>query len=147
MKAKEYLQQLQWLDTVINQKIAELDDLRLKSQGTGSIDYSKDRVQTSSPQEAPYVKLIGRIIDLEAEINTEIDKYVDAKHKIINQIQGLQNANYVALLYKRYVEFKKFEVISVEMNFTYQYTIELHGYALRDFQITYKNLCDSYCNL
>ena len=76
MKAKEYLQQLQRLDTVINQKIKEVDDLRLKSRSVGSIDYSKERVQTSPSGDAPFVKLIGRIIDLEEEINAEIAEYL-----------------------------------------------------------------------
>lgn len=144
MKAKEYLQQLQRLDTVINQKIKELGDLRLKSRSTGSIDYSKERVQTSPSGDAPFVKLIGRIIDLEEEINAEIDAFVDEKHKIINQIQGLQNSKYIEVLYKHYVEFKRLEVVAVEMNFTYQYIVELHGYALKDFQTTYENLLNSY---
>lgn len=140
MKAKEYLQQLQRLDTVINQKIKEVDDLRLKSRSVGSIDYSKERVQTSPSGDAPFVKLIGRIIDLEAEINAEIDAFVDEKHRIINQIQALKNSKYIEILYKHYVEFKKLEVVAVEMNFTYQYVVELHGYALKDFQTTYENL-------
>lgn len=144
MKAKEYLQQLQRLDTVINQKINELSDLRLKSQSTGSIDYSKERVQTSPSGDAPFVKLIGRIIDLEAEINAEIDAFVNEKHRIINQIQALKNSKYIEILYKHYVEFKRLEVIAVEMNFTYQYVVELHGYALKDFQTTYENLLNSY---
>lgn len=144
MKAKEYLQQLQRLDTVINQKIKELGDLRLKSQSTGSIDYSKERVQASPSGDAPFVKLIGRIIDLEEEINAEIDAFVDEKHKIINQIQALKNSKYIEILYKHYVEFKRLEVVAVEMNFTYQYVVELHGYALKDFQITYENLLNSY---
>lgn len=144
MKAKEYLQQLQRLDTVINQKINELGDLRLKSQSTGSIDYSKERVQTSPSGDAPFVKLIGRIIELEEEINAEIDASVDEKHKIINQIQGLKNNKYIEILYKHYVEFKRLEVVAVEMNFTYQYVVELHGYALKDFQTTYENLLNSY---
>lgn len=144
MKAKEYLQQLQRLDTVINQKINELSDLRLKSQSTGSIDYSKERVQTSPSGDAPFVKLIGRIIDLEAEINAEIDAFVNEKHRIINQIQALKNSKYIEILYKHYVEFKRLEVVAVEMNFTYQYVVELHGYALKDFQTTYENLLNSY---
>lgn len=138
MKAKEYLQQLQRLDTVINQKIKELGDLRLKSKSTGAIDYSKERVQTSPSGDAPFVKLIGRIVDLEEEINAEIDRYVDEKHKIINQIQGLKNSDYISLLFKRYVEFKKFETIAVEMNFTYQYVLNMHGYALKEFESAYK---------
>lgn len=144
MKAKEYLQQLQRLDIVINQKIKEVDDLRLKSRSVGSIDYSKERVQTSPSGDAPFVKLIGRIIDLEAEINAEIDAFVDEKHRIINQIQALKNSKYIEILYKHYVEFKRLEVVAVEMNFTYQYVVELHGYALKDFQTTYENLLNSY---
>ena len=47
MRAKEYLQQLRRLDTVIDQKIKELDDLKVKSTCIGGFDYSKERVQTS----------------------------------------------------------------------------------------------------
>lgn len=139
MKAKEYLQQLQRLNTVINQKIKEVHDLRLKSRSTGSIDYSRERVQTSPSGDAPFVKLIGRIIDLEAEINAEIDAFVDEKHKIINQIQTLKNADYISLLYKRYVEYKSLEKICVEMNFSYDYIKHLHGYALKAFEDTVLN--------
>lgn len=140
MKAKEYLQRLQRLDTVISQKMREVEDLREKCISTKSIDYSKDRVQTSPSKDAPFVKMIGQIVDLEEEINSEINSFVQQKHKIINQIQGLKNNKYIEVLYKHYVEFKRLEVVSVEMNFTYQYTRELHGYALQDFERTYKNL-------
>lgn len=139
MKAKEYLLRLQRLDTVINQKIKELGDLRTMSVSAGGIDYSKERVQTSPSGDAPFVRTIHRIVDLEEEINREIDRYVDEKHEIINQIQGLTDTRYIDLLFKRYVEFKKFETIAVEMNFTYQYAIELHGHALQDFEKTYLN--------
>lgn len=134
MKAKEYLQQLQRLDTVINQKIKEVQDLRLQAQSGSGLDYSKERVQSSPSGDAPFVKPICRIIDLEAEINAEIDKFVDEKHKIINQIQGLKNSDYISLLFKRYVEFKSLEKICVEMNFSYDYIKHLHGYALQDFE-------------
>lgn len=140
MSAKEYLQQLKRLDTVINQKIEELKNLRSTIYGVGSIDYSKERVQTSQSANAPFVKAADRIADLEIEINQEIDNFVDEKHKIINQIQGLQNINHINLLFKRYVEFKSLEVIAVEMNFTYQYTRRLHGTALQDFENSYKKI-------
>ena len=138
MKAKEYLQQLQRLDTIISQKMVELEDLHLKVTSTGSIDYSKERVQTSPSGDAPFANMIARIADLEDEINAEIDRFVDEKHKIINQIQGLKNSDYISLLFKRYVEFKKFETIAVEMNFTYQYVLNMHGYALKEFESAYK---------
>lgn len=143
MKAKEYLQQLQRLDTMINQKIKELGDLRLMSQSAGGIDYSKERVQSSPSGDAPFVKPVLRMIELEQEINAEIDRFVDEKHEIINQIQALQNPKHIDILYKHYVEFKRLEIVAVEMNFTYQYIVELHGTALKEFQLTHENLLNS----
>lgn len=143
MTAKEYLQKLQRLDTMINQKIKELGDLRIMSRSVGGIDYSKERVQTSPSGDAPFVKMIGRMYDLEQEISSEIDKFIDEKHLIINQIQALQNSKYIEILYKHYVEFKRLEVVAVEMNFTYQYIVELHGYALKEFQTTHETLLKS----
>ena len=64
MRAKEYLQQLRRLDTVIDQKIKELDDLRSMSTSVGSIDYSKERVQTSPSGDAPFVKIVNKMIEL-----------------------------------------------------------------------------------
>ena len=143
MKAKEYLQQLQRLDTIINQKIKELGDLRLMSQSVGGIDYSKECVQSSLSGDAPFVKPVLRMIELEQEINAEIDRFVDEKHEIINQIQALQNPKHIDILYKHYVEFKRLEIVAVEMNFTYQYIVELHGTALKEFQLTHENLLNS----
>lgn len=143
MKAKEYLQQLQRLDTMINQKIKELGDLRLMPQSVDGIDYSKERVQSSPSGDAPFVKPVLRMIELEQEINAEIDRFVDEKHEIINQIQALQNPKHIDILYKHYVEFKRLEIVAVEMNFTYQYIVELHGTALKEFQLTHENLLNS----
>jgi hypothetical protein len=143
MKAKEYLQQLQRLDTMINQKIKELGNLRLMSQSVGGIDYSKERVQSSPSGDAPFVEPVLRMIELEQEINAEIDRFVYEKHEIINQIQALQNQKHIDILYKHYVEFKRLEIVAVEMNFTYQYIVELHGTALKEFQLTHENLLNS----
>nr|DAO87965.1 MAG TPA: Protein of unknown function (DUF1492) [Caudoviricetes sp.] len=137
MRAKEYLQQLRRLDTVIDQKIKELDDLKVKSTCIGGFDYSKERVQTSPSGDAPYAKTVHRMIDLNEKINRDIDDFVDRKHKIINEIQSLENTKHIQILFKKYVEYKSFEQISVEMNYTYQYIVLLHGYALKEFSQKY----------
>ena len=136
-KAKEYLQRLKKLNTIIDQKVGELSDLRAISKKISNTDYSKDRVQTYTCRDAPFTDTILQIIELEHEINREIDAFVDEKHRIINQIQSLQNSKYIEVLYRRYVEFKQFEEIAVAMNYTYDYVRELHGYALRDFEKTH----------
>ena len=139
MKAKDYLKQLELLDTKINQKLQQEAELRAMADGVGAIDYAKDRVQ-SSPNGDAMSNTVIRYIMLEQEIDNQIDQFVDMKNTIINQIQGLKDVNHMKILFKRYVEFKRLEVIAVEMNYTYQYTRELHGYALSEFQRTYTNL-------
>ena len=135
MTAKEYLQQLHKADVIINQRIQEKADLRARLSSIGSFDYSKERVQTSLPE-----RQIARIIDLENEIDSLIDDYVDLKHKIIGEIHNMKKPDHIRILYKRYVENKRLEQITVEMNYTYQYVRELHGYALQEFETTYTNL-------
>lgn len=134
MKAKEYLKKLQWLDTAITQKISELDDLRMKLCSVSGIDYSKEQVQSTHSGDAAFVNTICKIEELEKEVDAEIDNFIVEKHKIINQIQKLGNTKHIDILYKKYVEFKSLELVSVEMNYTYQYIVLLHGYALKEFQ-------------
>ena len=132
MTPKEYLMQIQKLNVLIDQRIAELDELR-HFDGVSGIDYSKDRVQTSPQGEAPFVKVIEKIMILEEQINGNIDKFVDLKNKVIGEIQGLSNPVHIQILYKKYVEFKRLEVIAVEMNYSYDYIKHQHGYALQAF--------------
>lgn len=134
MTAKEYLQQLHKADVIINQRIQEKADLRARLSSIGSFDYSKERVQTSLPEGAGYERQIEKIIDLENEIDQLIDDYVDLKHKIIGEIQNLNNTDQIKILYKRYVLGEKFEQIAVDLNFSIRNVYKIHGYALREFQ-------------
>ena len=71
---------------------------------------------------------------MENEINDEIDRFIDKKHRMINQIQNLDNTKYIQVLYKRYVEYKRLEMVACEMAYTFQYVVLLHGQALKDFE-------------
>lgn len=137
MTAKEYLKQLHKADVIISQRIKEKDDLRTMSTSIGSFDYSKERVQTSPPSSAPHEDFVNKAVDLENEINRLIDDYIDLKHKIIGQIHGLHDVRYVDVLYKRYVENKRLDVIAAEMNYEYNHIRHLHGRALQEFERRY----------
>ena len=136
MKAKQYLKELKRLDTCIKQKMQEKQYLVLRSVSTVAPPLNHERVQTSSVGDK-ISGVVTSIIDLEKEIDAELDNFVNQKHKVINQIQGLSNETYVSLLYKRYVEYKRLETIAAEMNYTYQYVREVHGFALQEFDKLY----------
>ena len=137
MIAKEYLQQLQKINMLINQRMQEKADLSAMSRCIASFDYTKNRVQTSPLEAASFTKTIEKIVVLEEEINGLIQEYVDLKHKIIGEIQGLKNCKFIEILHKKYVEGKGLERVADEMGYTFQYIVLLHGNALKEFSNKY----------
>lgn len=137
MTAKEYLQQLHRADVIIKQKVQEKADVRARLSSIGSLDYSKERVQTSPEMGAWYEKQIEKLMDLEQEIDCLIDGYIGLKHKIISEIHELNHDKHIEILYKKYVEGKRLEEVAVEMRYSFQYIVLLHGYALKEFSEKY----------
>ena len=133
MTAKEYLQQLERADVIIEQKMKEQADLEELSKCVRAIDYVKDRVSSSGTGDAPFVNPVLKIVMLEQEINAEIDKYVDLKRKITGEIQSLQDPQFIKVLFKRYVEYKGFDKIAVELECSERNVYTIHGQALKDF--------------
>lgn len=138
LTAKQYLDQLRVINTKINQKMEELADLMTAATSTGAIDYSKDRVQTS-PQNAQENR-ICKYVDLDAEINREIDEFVDIKHRVTKEIQELNVNYYIKILFKVYVQYKTVKDAANEIGLSYQYVRDLHKKALKAFEELHTDL-------
>lgn len=128
MNAKRYLEQLEVIDTKIQQKLEELDALKTDACSTGGIDYSADRVQTSKSGDS-LCNAVTRYISLDEEINREIDEFADIKHDVIKQIQSLNVKNYIQVLFKVYVQYKSVKIAAGEMKMSYQYVRNIHLYG------------------
>ena len=128
--AKEYLSKIRKLDIQVAQRITELNQMRERLSIITGIDYSKDRVQTMP---STGNKQIEAIVDMENEILRLVQEETETKHKIIGEIQQLENPIYVDILFRRYVECHSFEKISCDMGYVYNYVCNLHGEALEDF--------------
>lgn len=138
MTAKEYLSEVQKLQNDIELEQRELQSVRDAATRI-TTSYSGVKVQSNSH----YDKVADnatKIADLESEIVTDIEQLFALKHRIINQIQGLGNINYVNVLYFRYVELNDFFTIAEQMNYTYQYVVFLHGKALKAFEKQYQDI-------
>ena len=138
LTAKQYLEQLQELDTNINQDLERLDEMRVGATCIGSIDYSRERVQASSSEGLS--DEVIRYIALDEHINEEIDRFINAREQIIKEIRGLHVNNYIQVLFKVYVQFKSIKTAAFEMGMSYAYVRELHRKALEMFEKIYKNL-------
>ena len=81
MTAKEYLSQAYRLDQRIDSNIAEITRLREMACGISSPSW-EEKVQTSRNTDAPFVRCLEKIMDLEKVVNSEIDTLVDLKRQI-----------------------------------------------------------------
>ena len=138
--AKQYLLQLPRLKVMIDQKLEEKESLRA-SLGSMSIDYTSEQVRSGLYRnQSFFAEKISKIVDLESEIDSMLLLFIEKQHEIVGKIHLLTDIKYIQLLFKRYVENKRFEQISEEMFLDYNYVRRLHFQAVDSFQKTNKNL-------
>ncbi len=133
MKAKEYLLQIETLQTKIEQKRQRAKEYRELALTSGGFDYSKERVQTSNlggQIENPVIRYIA----LEQEISEDVLNLQQIKDKITGEIHNINNPDFIKLLYKRYVESINLSVIAKEMQYSYDRIRHMHGEALKEFE-------------
>lgn len=129
MTAKEYLEQIELMDTKINNKLVELYQLRcLTTSITAPTD--KEAVQTSGNKDK-IGSIVAKIVDLENEINSMIDDFITIKQGCISTIEKINNPLLYNILHKHYVQYKSLVEIANEENYSYQYIVEAHGSALK----------------
>lgn len=135
MTAKLYLKRIKILDMMINHRLKQAEDIRDKAFTVSAIDTTKERIQSSPSADGN--KYIERYVDLMNEIDDLIDRYVDSKNIVINQIHNLDNEKHSEVLYLRYVEYLLFNEIAVRMHYTKDYIWKLHREALNEFEKQY----------
>lgn len=136
MRASEYLGQIKILTLRIAQKQGELERIRNEASGIRAMAYDSDRVQSSPTDRMP--DLVIRCIEIEKEIQEDIERNIEIRHQIINQIQGLPDIRHVQVLYSKYVELKDNSDIASEMSYAEDYVRKLIGIALGEFERRYR---------
>lgn len=139
MTAKDYLKQIEQLDIKIRQKSEELACLRETAGGAAAIRYDKDNIQVST-QGDMLERAVIRLVELEDKILEDKLKLATLRDQIIDQIQALDDKRYVEILFRRYVNYDKFEKIALDLSYDYVYLRALHGEALGNFETRYSNI-------
>jgi hypothetical protein len=133
MTTKEYLGQAYRLDQRINSKleqIASLNDLATKCTGVLTGMPRNPNRGTSTMADA-----VAKIVDLQAEINRDIDRLVDLKREMVSLIKAVDNTEYQTLLELRYLCFKTWEQISVDMGYSIQHIYRLREKAYDEIRV------------
>lgn len=134
MTAKEYLSQAYRLDQRINSDIEEIGRLREMALGISSPSW-EEKVQTSRKTDAPFVRCLEKIMDMEDTVNREIDTLVDLKRQIRTVIESVPNTDEQLVLRYRYIHNCTWEQIGNEMNADARTIRRWHGSALQKVKV------------
>lgn len=102
MWAKRYLQEIQRLEELLNQRLEELASLKAM-HGLRGCNLS-EKVQTSTKGDNLESAVI-KCVELQDKVKAMIDEFADKKNKVITEIQSLDDKSYSDILYKRYIRY------------------------------------------
>lgn len=114
MTAKEYLKQAYRLDHRINSDIAEMERLREMASSVGSPGF-EEHYNPNRPTEAPFIRCLERVWELQDKINAEIDKLIDLKEQMRGVIETVVNVDEQMVLRYRYIHNMTWEQIGDEL--------------------------------
>jgi hypothetical protein len=132
LDARVYLQQIAKDDKLIQNKCVEVYQLRCLATSV-TAPMGTEPVQTSGVSDK-VGNITAKIVDLEAEINRMIDKFIDDKQERIKVIEQIDDELQYTILHKHYVQGKKFSLIAEEEHYSTEWISKSHSKALAKVQ-------------
>lgn len=130
-RAQEYLEQIEMYDAMIDEMVAEVDQLKAKAYKI-----------TSTMQDVPTFgggagDKVGdgatALVDLAREIDEATDRFVDLKREAAGLLRQIRKAKYYKILSMRYFRYMPFQQIASAMGCNVRNAQKMHGRALQVF--------------
>lgn len=131
-EAQIYLEQVEKYDSIIKNKLIEQQQWKDIALGI-TANMEGERVQSSGTQ-SKMADAVGRCVDMEAEIDSLVDKLIDLKKEVLQVIEGLPSAMQYNCLHMKYIQYKEFWEIADKYGKDYSWATTLHGRALKNVQ-------------
>ena len=130
MTPKEYLRQAYRLDHRINSDIAEMERLQ-EMVGTVSSPSLEEHYNPNRPTEAPFIRRLEKVWELQDKINREIDWFIDLKAQMRDVIATVSDADEQMVLRYRYIHNMTWEQIGDELHADRTTVFRWHNAALK----------------
>lgn len=130
MTPKEYLRQAYRLDHRINSDIAEMERLQ-EMVGTVSSPSLEKHYNPNRPTEAPFIRRLEKVWELQDKINREIDRFIDLKAQMRDVIATVSDADEQMVLRYRYIHNMTWEQIGDELHADRTTVFRWHNAALK----------------
>jgi hypothetical protein len=127
-----YLEQVERIDIAIKNKLVERQQwLEIALGITANMD--GERVQSSGAKDK-MSDAVAKCVDMEAEIDSLIDKLVDTKREVIHIIEQVNSTVEYNLLHMRYIQYKSLQDIADYYGKDYGWATTTHGRAIKSVQ-------------
>ena len=130
MSAKQYLQQIYRCNELIQENLAEIENLRAMSTSIASPDLTKERVSSTHSHEAPFVNAVNKLVDLEKTTDAKMAELLDLRMEIRETISLVEDAKQILVLRYRYIDLIKWEDIAEKMDYALKSVYRIHSAAL-----------------
>lgn len=114
MTAERYLSQAYRLDQRIQLDQAELDNLKTLAASVGSPGFDEHN-NPNRPTDAPFVKTLERIWEMEQKISTELSQLILLKQEILMVLSKVNDVDERLVLTYRYLKNMSWSEISIEL--------------------------------
>lgn len=131
----KYLKRYINLDREIDRKLEEVARLRSKLTRVTEVYSTEPRGGGSIYGKTE--EILAKIVDLEKEIDTDVDRLVTIRDGIKTIIEAVEDDRERLLLQYRYLDGWTFEKIAVEMNYSWRQIHRLHSKALTNLKIAH----------
>jgi DNA-directed RNA polymerase specialized sigma subunit len=135
MTTKDYLNQISYYNKIIDNKLIEITQYKELSYSISAV-VNEERVMSSPDPDKTGCGYV-RLEQMEESLDKLIDKYIDVKNKIIEQIEQINNEDYYTVLFLRYVRKFTFEKIANETGWCWRQVHRIHAKALQAFEDKY----------
>jgi len=135
MDVKNWLMKVQEMEEQIDEQELFIFELRNTLYGTGSTDYSKEKVQ-SSPRNR-MEELISKLVDEEARLEWMRQNLIIFKCDVIIKIHEMDNTRYKQILMLKYIDWRNhpnLAAVGMDINYSDRHTRRLHGEAIRELE-------------
>jgi hypothetical protein len=131
MDAKKYLSQARLLNNHIKSFENELEYINTIALGPSGPSYGPNKIKQQPNLEAPFIRYIDKIIELEKMIHDEIDKLMALKREIAKTIAEVGDVKLEIILRERYINCRNWEDIAIDLAYSQVYLYKLHQRALK----------------
>ena len=114
MTAEQYLSQAYRLDQRIQLEQSELDNLKTLAESVGSPGFDEHN-NPNHPTDAPFVKTLERIGEMEQKISTELSQLILLKQEILKVLSKVNDVDERLVLTYRYLKNMSWSEISIEL--------------------------------